>query len=194
MASRDLRDPAKDLVNASGIWVVPASPYENTAGVLAAIRWVRETKRPFLGTCGGFQHAMIEYARNVLGLPDADHAETNPAGSQLVVHQLACSLDQSALLHLVPKSRLHRIYGRDTAQETYRCSFGLNVSFRQQFERAGMQFTAFDESGDPRAAELPASIHPFIIGTLFQPERTALRGETPPLARAFVQAAVAFNP
>src|SRR4051794_28912684 len=61
----------------SGIWCVPASPYANTDRALAAIRFPRENNRTFLGTCGGFQHALLEYARTVLGR-EADHAETSP--------------------------------------------------------------------------------------------------------------------
>src|SRR5437879_340498 len=61
-----------------GIWCVPASPYRNMDGALYAIQCARTTPVPFLGTCGGFQHALIEYARNVLGLTNANHAETSP--------------------------------------------------------------------------------------------------------------------
>src|SRR5688500_9956065 len=56
--TRDLADASRDLANCAAIWVVPASPYENMEGALAAIRFARETRRPFLGTCGGFQHAL----------------------------------------------------------------------------------------------------------------------------------------
>ena len=61
-------NPEQTLAATSGIWCVPASPYANTDAALAAIRFARESPRPFLGTCGGFQHALLEYARNVLGL------------------------------------------------------------------------------------------------------------------------------
>ncbi|MDB6128267.1 MAG: synthase, partial [Verrucomicrobia bacterium] len=74
-----LKNPAKELESFTAIWVVPASPYANMAGVLDTIRWARETKRPMLGSCGGFQHMLLEFARNCAGIVDADHAETNPA-------------------------------------------------------------------------------------------------------------------
>src|SRR5881397_3066331 len=68
-----------------GLWCVPGSPYESMEGALRAIRFARERGVPFLGTCGGFQHALIEYARDVLGILDADHAESNPgAATQLI--------------------------------------------------------------------------------------------------------------
>ena len=191
VATRDLRDAAHDLADFSAVWLVPASPYENTAGALDAVRVARETGRPFLGTCGGFQHALIEFARNVCGLANADHAETNPDGDTLVVTRLACSLvEQTNTLRLAPDSLLRAAYGRDTATEGYRCNYGPSPAHRAALERAGMRFTAFDDAGEIRAAELSTTVHPFFVGTLFQPERAALRGELPPLVRAFVQAAL----
>ncbi len=66
--SIDPADPAPRVGTFDGIWVVPNSPYASDAGVFASIRWARESGTPFLGTCGGFQYAVVEYARNVLGL------------------------------------------------------------------------------------------------------------------------------
>ncbi len=83
---------AKEVSGHAGIWCVPASPYANMAGALAAIRRAREWLRPFLGTCGGFQHAVLEYARNVLGYPQADHAETAPDSAMPLIGRLSCSL------------------------------------------------------------------------------------------------------
>ena len=61
---------------ADGLWVVPGSPYRAAAAVYAAIEVARTSGQPFLGTCSGFQYAVIEFARNVAGIADADHAET----------------------------------------------------------------------------------------------------------------------
>lgn len=192
IATRDLRDAPRDLATFSAVWLVPASPYENETGALAAVRFARETKRSFLGTCGGFQHALIEFARDVLGLTHAEHAETNPTADTLVVTRLACSLvEQTNTLRLAPASLLRTAYGRDTTSESYRCNYGPAPEHRAAFERAGLRFTAFDDTGEPRAAELPVATHPFFVGTLFQPERAALRGELPPLVSAFVRAVVA---
>ena len=80
-----IRNAATDLRGFHGIWCVPASPYANMDGALGAIRFARESGVPFLGTCGGFQHAVVEYARNVLGWADADHAETAPQAARAVV-------------------------------------------------------------------------------------------------------------
>jgi CTP synthase (UTP-ammonia lyase) len=190
-----IQDAPRDLARFAAVWVVPASPYVSMTGALAAIRWARETRRPIFGSCGGFQHMLIEFARSQAGLAVADTAETNPAGTELVVTPLACSLvEQTSLLRFAPGSRLRAIYGRDTAVEGYHCRYGLNAAYRAALENAGLKFTAFDENGEPRAAELPESVHPFFIGTLFQPERAALRGEAPPLTRALVRAAAKFSP
>jgi len=192
--TRDIHDAPRELAGYAGIWVVPASPYENTDGALAAIRFARDTRRPFLGTCGGFQHALIEFARNVAGLARADHAETNAAADTLVITPLACSLvGQTGAVRFVPGTRLRGIYGRDSAHEGYHCNYGVNPEHREAFERAGLRFSAFAEDGAIRGAELPAPVHPFFIGTLFQPERVALRDEVPPIVRAFLTAVLAYR-
>lgn len=73
-------------------WCAPGSPYRSLTGALDAIRFAREERVPFIGTCGGFQHAVIEYARNVLGFADARHAEYDPyASSDLFISALSCS-------------------------------------------------------------------------------------------------------
>jgi CTP synthase (UTP-ammonia lyase) len=189
VATRDLRDASRDLASFHGVWVVPRSPYENMAGVLAAIRWARETQRPILGSCGGFQHMLIEFARNVAGLRDADHAETNPDGRTLVISKLLCPLvEKSARVQFAPGSRLREIYGHDSAEEGYHCSYGVDPTHRAILENAGLRFTVHDDGGEIRGAELPVARHPFFMGTLFQPERAALRNAPVPLANAFVRA------
>lgn len=73
------------LNNYEALWVVPASPYLSMQGALNGIQFAREHNVPLFGSCGGFQHMMIEYARNVLGLSEADHGETNPDSSLILV-------------------------------------------------------------------------------------------------------------
>jgi len=82
---------------------------------------------------------------------------------------------------------MRAIYGQEWIEEEYMCGYGLNPAFRERLETHGIRLTAFDADGAPRAFELDG--HPFFVGTLFQPERAALHGHTPPLARAFVHAA-----
>jgi CTP synthase len=187
VATRDISDAGRDLAKFSALWVVPASPYENIAGALGAIRWARESGKPFLGTCGGFQHALLEFARNVARIADADHAETNPGGSALLVTPLSCShVEKIGNVHFEKGSLLGSAYDAPTATEGYRCNYGFNGAYRAAMESAGLRFTAWDDAGDVRGAELPS--HLFFAGVLFQPERAGLRGEAPPLAVAFVKA------
>jgi CTP synthase (UTP-ammonia lyase) len=194
VATSEIHD-ATSLAKFSAIWLVPGSPYLNMNGALTAVRFARETRRPFLGTCGGFQHALIEIARNLAGMPTADHAESNPNGAELVVTRLACSLvEKTDVIRFLPGSLLENAYGTGTAVEGYRCNFGLSDRYRERLIAAGLRFTAFDANDDVRAAELPTDVHPFFVGTLFQPERAALQGITPPLARAFIAALARLNP
>lgn len=187
LATRDLIDAPRDLAAYSALWLVPASPYENTGAALAAVRWAREGPRPFLGTCGGFQHALLEIARDVAGIDQADTAETNPGGSELVVTPLSCSqVETVGNVTFAPGSLLAAAYGSPRSAEGYRCNYGFNRAYLARMEAAGLRFTAWDDEGDLRGAELPA--HPFFAGVLFQPERAALRGVTPPLVSAFVRA------
>ncbi|MET1080569.1 MAG: CTP synthase [Pseudomonas sp.] len=172
-----------------GLWAVPATPYRDMDGALLAIRFARERGVPFLGTCGGFQHALIEYARHQLGWADAEHAETAPEGARLVIAPLSCALvEVQGNVRFSPTSRLALAYGSEQADEGYHCRFGLNPAFSEALASGPLRITAVDGFGDARALELDD--HPFFVGTLFQPERAALKGEVPPLVKAFVQAVV----
>jgi CTP synthase (UTP-ammonia lyase) len=104
----------KQLREFAGFWIGPGSPYANMEGALSAIRIARESGIPLLGTCGGFQHIIIEYARNVLGFADAEHEESSPNASRLFISRLACSLvGRTMALTLNPDSMLadHRSGG-----------------------------------------------------------------------------------
>ncbi|MBI1752026.1 MAG: CTP synthase [Acidobacteria bacterium] len=181
-----IRKP-EDLAGFHGLWCVPASPYRSEAGALAAIRWAREGGRPFLGTCGGFQHAVLEHARHVLGWAGAAHAEVAPGAAQAVIAPLACALvETEAEVRLHAGSLLRAIYGQDRVREGYRCRFGLNPAFAEALLVGPLRAAATDEAGEVRALERDG--HPFFLATLFQPERAALRGEPVPLARALVAA------
>ncbi len=170
-----------------GLWCVPGSPYRSMDGALLAIRFARESGRPFLGTCGGFQHAVIEYARNVLGWADAEHAETAPRAARPVVTELSCALvEATETVRLLPGTRIAEAYGADRATEGYRCRYGLNPQFREGLIAAPLRIGAVDATGDVRAIELDG--HPFFVAVLFQPERAALRGQVPPLVSAFLRA------
>ena len=184
---------AEQFANFDGIWCVPASPYANEDGAFTAIRFSRENGVPFLGTCAGFQHALIEYARNVCGIRSASHQETAPDAPQLLITRLACSLvEQSEELTLASVGTLRRAYGVDRITEGYHCNFGLNPEYEPLILAHGFHAAARDVSGNLRAVEL--TTHPFFVGTLFQHERRALRGEQSPLVDAFVNAMTLRKP
>jgi CTP synthase (UTP-ammonia lyase) len=190
--------PTEEIVDASrvedfsGLWCVPASPYRSMAGALIAIRFARENRRPFLGTCGGFQHAIIEYARNVLGWADAQHAETAPDATRPVITSLACALvGATDSIHFRPGSRIASYYGREHATEGYQCRYGVNPEFQEALVSGPLRVGARDAAGEIRAVELDE--HPFFLATLFQPERAALQNALPPLVAAFVRASAAHT-
>lgn len=177
----------KRVSDFDGLWCVPASPYRNMEGALLAIRYAREHLVPFLGTCGGFQHAVLEYARNVLGWADAEHAETSPDASRAVISPLACSLVEAVgTVRLLPGTRIAQAYGSEETTEGYRCSYGLNPEFRNALLSGPMRASADDDTGEVRAVELDG--HPFFVATLFQPERAALKNNSAPLVNAFLKA------
>lgn len=185
-----LSDVPAQLADFDGEWCVPASPYASMTAALRAIQYARETPLPFLGTCGGFQHAIVEYARNVRGMADADHGETNPEAAQAVISPLSCSLvETTQQITTVEGSHMRTAYGAEKICEQYRCRYGLNAQFQSAIFDDDLWPTAFDENGEIRAVELRS--RPFFVATLFQPERRALNGEAPPLATAFVDAMLA---
>ena len=177
-----------DVVAFDGFWCAPGSPYRSMDGALVAIAHARRSRLPFLGTCGGFQHAVVEFARHVMDWPDAMHAESDPGVGRPVIAALECSLVEArGNVTLAPGSRIARAYAASTAPTIYRCRYGLNPEFRAALTSGPLRGTAEDENGDLRAIELDD--HPFFVATLWQPERAALEGQRVPLAEALVTAA-----
>ena len=189
LATPDLASGANEqLKRFDALWGVPASPYENMDGALAAIRYARETRLPFLGTCGGYQHAVLEYARNVLGYREADNAEVNPQAAMPLIALLSCALvEKSGAITLAADSYIRALCEKTDVNEQYHCSYGVNPAYLSIFSSSDLVVSGVDPDGEPRAIELKG--HPFYIGTAFQPERSALRNETHPLISAFIRAA-----
>ncbi|MFU0880249.1 CTP synthase [Kluyvera cryocrescens] len=186
LATEDIKS-ADDLADYHALWLVPASPYRNMEGALTAVRYARENSLPFLGTCGGFQHAIVEYARNVMGWEDAAHAETDSEG-RMVIAPLTCSLvEKTDTIELRANTLIARAYGRDSIEEGYHCNYGISPDFAAELETQPLRVTGWDDNGDIRAVELVT--HPFFVATLFQHERNALAGRPAPLVQAFLYAA-----
>lgn len=175
------------LRDATGIWCAPGSPYASTAGALLAISHARLHRKAFLGTCGGFQHALMEFAQNVLGRP-AEHAELNPGAPEPLIMKLSCSLVGAKGKVLATDSpRFAAFLGGPESVEEFHCNYGFNSDLAGLFDGTPLKFVAHDERGQVRAFRLEG--HPFYVGTLFQPERRVLGGPLHPLVEAFLRAA-----
>lgn len=189
--------PTPQLVHDTGtklrifdaLWCAPGSPYQSMDGALQGIRFAREEGWPFIGTCGGFQHVIIEYARHVLGFTDAAHAESDPDASTLFVSKLACSLlGKTMRVHIDPASRAYTMYRRTVVEEQYYCQFGLNPQYQATIHDGGLRVVGIDDDQEARIVELPE--HPFFMGTLFVPPLTSTPEQPHPLILAYLQAAV----
>jgi CTP synthase (UTP-ammonia lyase) len=116
----------------NGLWCVAASPYRDMEGALLAIQYAREAGRPFLGICGGFQHVILEYARNVLKWTDAAHAEVSPEAAHPVIAPLTCALvEVTGSVRFPRDSRIARAYGSQAAMEGYHCRYGLSSELQK---------------------------------------------------------------
>jgi len=200
ISTSSLAEPGglKQLEKFDGLWASPGSPYKSMEGMLVGIRFARERDWPFLGTCGGFQYAFLEFARNVLGIADADTAENNSGSKNILIYPVACAVpnrsgDAPKLSGLVPEIRLrpgsylHSFYLKETVAEEYFCNFEVNPEFEWTAMEAGFAVVARGPEGEVRAIESPS--HKFYIATLFQPQLSSTPENPHPLVLAFVQAA-----
>src|SRR3569623_216940 len=167
------------------ICVAPGSPYRDMGKVLSAIRYARERRVPCLAACGGFLHMVLDYARNVLGYQDAQHAEYDPYASNLFISRLACSLVGREMdLSFVEGSRIAQAYGARHAKEKYYCNFGVHPARIAVLGSGELRIVASDREGEVRAIELPE--HPFFVGTLYVPQMRSAFGAPHPLVNAFL--------
>ena len=117
---------SEDLVGYDAIWLVPASPIKTQRPPLSPHATPVKTVFRSWGTCGGFQHALIEYARNVLGWHDAAHAETDTEGT-MVIAPLTCSLVEiSDAIELRSNTLIAKAYGKPEIEEGYHCNYGVS--------------------------------------------------------------------
>jgi CTP synthase (UTP-ammonia lyase) len=176
------------LGEVDGLWVAPGSPYRDDRAVYAAIGEARERGVPLLGTCGGFQYAVVEYARNVAGL-DVGHGETEPDAGALVIGPLRCGLvGATRTVTAVAGTRLAEICGTAPFAGFHWCSYGLDPGFVDPVVAAGLTVGAHAEDAGVEAVELAS--HPFFLATLFQPQVGATgTGVLHPLIQAFLGAA-----
>jgi CTP synthase (UTP-ammonia lyase) len=154
----------------------PGSPYKNFQGAINGIRFARENKIPFLGTCGGFQHAVIEFAKNELGENSTD-----------LIVPLICSLKGiETTIHLKENSKVYEIYQKNKIEEKFRCEYGLSKEVQNLLEKTNMKITGRDDNNQVTIVEIVD--HPFFIGSLFQPQLSSKSGESHPLLNALLRA------
>src|SRR5215217_2730210 len=154
------------LDDADGVWLVPGTPYRNDDAVYALLRDVRERCIPFLGTCGGFQYSLVEFARNVAGIGDAAHEETDPHAPEPVVGKLACSLvGERRIVTPVPGTRLAAYMGTGPSHAFHWCNYGLQEAWVEPLRAAGLVVSARADDAGVEGIELPS--HPFFLATLF---------------------------
>ena len=115
----------------SGLWIAPGSPYRHANNVFGAINYTRINKIPTFGNCGGFQHMLIEFARNVCNLKSADHQETNQFAQEPVISRLSCSLvGETEMINIQSVGSILRgAYSSDSILAKYHCNYGFNQSY-----------------------------------------------------------------
>ncbi len=188
---------ARILEGVDGVLVPGGFGGRGIAGKIAAARYARERGIPYLGICLGMQIAAIEFARNVLGIADADSSEFSPEGAHSVIDlmpdQQGVRLGGTMRLGAYPckvkkGTKLYAAYKKPLIGERHRHRFEFNNDYRAAFEAAGMVFSGTSPDGTlVEAMELPA--HPFYVGVQFHPEFKSRPNAAHPLFRAFVAAA-----
>jgi len=188
----------KKLEAFDGLWAAPGSPYKSFNGMLRGIEFARRRDWPFLGTCGGCQYTLIECARYVLGIKDADSAENNSGSKNIVIYPVACAVPDRKPnapklsgkipeIRLRPGSYLHSFYKKDVVTEEFFCSFEVNPEFEWAVIEAGFPIAARGPRGEIRAIESPTSR--FFVATLFQPQLSSKPGKPHPIIVEFLRAA-----
>lgn len=185
------------LAKLDGILVAPGFGERGIEGKVAAVKFAREKKLPFLGICLGMQMAVIEFARNVLNLKDANSTEMDAHTKNPVISMME---DQKDITNMGGTMRLGswkcdlkkgslaaKIYKKDTISERHRHRYEYNNNYREQFEAAGLTATGINpNTGLVEIVEIPD--HPWFIGVQYHPEYKSTVAEPHPLFVAFVKA------
>ena len=189
----------KELKGLDGILVAPGFGSRGIAGKIEAVQYARENNIPFFGICLGMQCAVIEFARNVLGLDDAhtteiDESTKHPVISMMEEQKTIANLGGTMRLgayncQLKPKTKVAQAYNTDKISERHRHRFEFNNSYLKDFENAGMIASGKNpESGLVEIVEIPN--HPWFVGTQFHPEYKSTVDNPHPVFVAFINAAL----
>jgi CTP synthase len=195
---------SEKLANLDGLLVAPGFGHRGVEGKIIAVKYARENKLPFFGICLGMQMAVIEFARNVLGLKDAHSTEMDvhtphpvidlmeeqkkvtSKGGTMRLGAYPCALKEGSLAS-------HIYDERSEISERHRHRWEFNNAYLQQFEQAGLIPSGSNpESGLVEIVELPASVHPFFIGVQYHPELKSTVESPQPIFVHFIKAAKEF--
>ena len=195
----DSNNIEEKLGQMDGILVAPGFGERGIEGKILAVQYAREHNIPFFGICLGMQMAVVEFARNVMGLSDAMTTEVNPTTSNPVI---ALMEEQKTLTikggtmrlgayecDLVPGTLAYSIYGETPIFERHRHRYEFNSDYMKAMEEKGLVFSGRNpETGLVEIVELPS--HPFFIGVQFHPELKSTVERPQPIFVAFVKAAM----
>jgi CTP synthase len=172
--------------------------YRGVEGKIQAIRFARENDVPLLGLCLGLQAAVIELARNVLGLTDANSTEFDPSTAHPVIDLMASQEDVEDkggtmrlglyAAKLAEGSKVRELYGQELVYERHRHRWEVNNRYRKDLERGGMRLTGL--SPDDNLVEYVELVdHPFFVGTQAHPEFRSRPDMPHPLFTGLIRAA-----
>jgi CTP synthase len=195
------------LQDVHGILIPGGFGERGAEGKIAAAKFARINNIPYFGICFGMQMAVIEVARNLLGLPGAGSTEFGPCEQNIVglmtewkkgdrVETRTEETDLGGTMRLgayacklAVGGKTHRIYGKDEISERHRHRYEVNIQYRQQLEDVGMYFTGLSPDGNlPEIVEIPD--HPWFIGVQFHPELKSRPLDPHPLFASFIEAAL----
>lgn len=195
---------AENLSNLDGICVPGGFGIRGIEGKLGALKFARENGIPTLGLCLGLQCMVIEYARNLAGLPDASSSEFDPETKTPVIATMAEQVDiindgdMGGTMRLglykaalTPGSLAAAVYGSELIEERHRHRYEVNNTYRQQIADAGLSFSGTSPDGQlVEFVELPREVHPYYIATQAHPELRSRPNNAHPLFAGLVEASL----
>ena len=204
----EAEDPAPFLEHVHGILVPGGFGERGVEGKINAVNFARTRQLPYFGICLGMQMAVVEYARAMAGIEDANSTEFGPTNAPLVglmtewmrgesLEQRQASGDLGGTMRLgaydaklISGSKIAEIYGTQHISERHRHRYEVNMNYRERLESAGLRFSGLSPDGLlPEIVELPG--HPWFIGVQFHPELKSRPFDPHPLFASFIAAAVA---
>ena len=199
---QSVSDAKARIEGCSGLVVCPGFGARGIEGKIAAVQFARESGLPFLGICLGMQMAVIEFARNVCGLVDANTTETSPETPHPVIDLMleqADVSDKGATMRLglcpckvTPGTLAHTVYGTTDITERHRHRYEFNNAYREQLSSAGLRFSGVHPDKD-LVEIIEVEGHPYFIACQFHPEFKSRPDRAHPLFAGLIDAALTLQ-